>query len=109
MPGKFEVYKDKRGEFRFRLKATNGQIILASEGYKTKASCTNGIASVRKNAKKSRFEVKTKKSGKPHFVLTAPNGEVIGTSQVYASTATCNKGIQSVIKNAPGAKVEGPS
>ena len=47
---KFEVYADKRGEFRFRLKATNGQIIAVGEGYKAKASCLNGIASIRKNA-----------------------------------------------------------
>lgn len=50
MPGKFEVYTDKAGEFRFRLKASNGQAILASEGYKTKASCLNGVESVQKNA-----------------------------------------------------------
>lgn len=47
---KFEIYNDKAGEFRFRLKARNGEIILASEGYKTKAACENGIDSVRKNA-----------------------------------------------------------
>ncbi len=47
---KFEVYEDKAGEFRFRLKATNGQIIAVSEGYKAKASCMNGIESVKKNA-----------------------------------------------------------
>ena len=47
---KFEIYTDKAGEFRFRLKARNGEIILASEGYKAKASCENGIESVRKNA-----------------------------------------------------------
>lgn len=47
---KFEVYKDKAGEFRFRLKATNGQIIAVGEGYKTMESCLNGIESVRKNA-----------------------------------------------------------
>ncbi len=47
---KFEVYADKRGEFRFRLKATNGQIIATGEGYKAKASCLKGIASIRKNA-----------------------------------------------------------
>lgn len=47
---KFEVYADKAGEFRFRLKATNGQIIAVSEGYKAKASCFNGIESVKKNA-----------------------------------------------------------
>ena len=47
---KFEMYTDKAGEFRFRLKATNGQITAVSEGYKAKASCENGIASVKKNA-----------------------------------------------------------
>ncbi len=47
---KFEIYTDKAGEFRFRLKARNGEIVLASEGYKAKASCENGIESVRKNA-----------------------------------------------------------
>ncbi len=47
---KFEVYEDKGGEFRFRLKATNGQIIAVSEGYTAKASCLNGVESVKKNA-----------------------------------------------------------
>ncbi len=47
---KFEVYTDKAGEFRFRLKATNGQVIAVSEGYKAHASCMNGIESVKKNA-----------------------------------------------------------
>jgi len=47
---KFEMYEDKAGEFRFRLKATNGQIIAVSEGYTAKASCLNGIESVKKNA-----------------------------------------------------------
>jgi hypothetical protein len=47
---KFEIYADKRGEFRFRLKAANGQTIAVGEGYKAKASCKNGIASIVKNA-----------------------------------------------------------
>lgn len=47
---KFEVYEDKAGELRFRLKATNGQVIAVSEGYKAKKSCMNGIESVKKNA-----------------------------------------------------------
>lgn len=47
---KFEVYKDKAGEFRFRLKATNGQIIAVGEGYKALAGCMNGIESIKKNA-----------------------------------------------------------
>ena len=47
---KFELYNDKKGDFRYRLKATNGEIIATSEGYKAKAGCMNGIESVRKNA-----------------------------------------------------------
>ncbi len=47
---KFEIYKDKAGEFRFRLKAKNGQIIATGEGYTTKANCKNGVNSVMKNA-----------------------------------------------------------
>jgi len=47
---KFEVYTDKKGETRFRLKAKNGEVIAASEGYSTKTACLNGIESVRKNA-----------------------------------------------------------
>ena len=47
---KFELYEDNAGEFRFRLKAKNGEVIAVSEGYKSKSSCLNGIESVRKNA-----------------------------------------------------------
>lgn len=50
MAGKFEVYKDKKGEFRFRLKASNGQTIAIGEGYSSKAACLNGIKSVKSNA-----------------------------------------------------------
>ena len=51
MPGKFEFYKDKKGEYRWRLKATNGITIASSgEGYTAKAGCMKGIESVRKNA-----------------------------------------------------------
>lgn len=47
---KFEVYQDKAGEFRFRLKATNGQIIAVGEGYKQLSGCLNGVESVKTNA-----------------------------------------------------------
>ena len=53
---KFEVYMDKAGEYRFRLKATNGEIIAVSEGYKAIASCMNGIESVKKNAPDAKIE-----------------------------------------------------
>ena len=47
---KFEIYTDNAGEFRFRLKATNGQVIAVGEGYTTHAACVNGVESVKKNA-----------------------------------------------------------
>ncbi|MBQ3141257.1 MAG: YegP family protein [Clostridia bacterium] len=53
---KFEMYEDKGGEFRFRLKARNGEVIAVSEGYTTKASCANGIESVQKNAADAEIE-----------------------------------------------------
>lgn len=55
---KFEIYTDKAGEFRFRLKAKNGQIIAVGEGYKAKKSCLNGIASIKKNAPAAKIEEK---------------------------------------------------
>jgi len=103
---KFEIYTDKRGEFRFRLKASNGQAILASEGYKAKSGCTNGIESVRKNSQNdSNYERLQSKSGKPYFNLKASNGQVIGTSEMYESTSGMENGIASVKKNAPNAEI----
>lgn len=107
MAGKFELYQDKAGEYRFRLKAGNGEIILVSEGYKQKASAENGIESVRKNAPTDeRFERKDTSSGKPMFNLKATNGQVIGTSESYSSASARDNGIESVKKNAPDAKLD---
>ncbi|MCV2868316.1 YegP family protein [Defluviimonas sp. WL0002] len=106
MAGKFELYQDKAGEFRFRLKAGNGQVILASEGYKSKASAMNGIDSVRRNgATDERYERKETKAGKHMFNLKATNGQVIGTSESYESAAARENGIESVKTNAPGAEL----
>ncbi|MEM7321173.1 MAG: YegP family protein, partial [Pseudomonadota bacterium] len=88
-------------------KAGNGEIILASEGYKQKASAMNGIESVRKNsADDARFERKETSSGKPRFNLKATNGQVIGTSESYSSASARDNGIASVMKNAPDAKLD---
>lgn len=107
MPGKFEVYKDKAGEYRFRLKAANGQNICASEGYASKSSCMNGIESVRKNSQNpDRFVKKTTPSGKHRFNLTSTNGQVVATSQSYASSSGCSNGMKSVAKCAPDATVD---
>lgn len=105
--GKFVISKRSNGEFQFNLKATNGQVILTSEGYTTRQGCDNGIESVRKNAPEDkRYEHKTASNGKFYFNLKASNGQVIGTSQMYVSEDGCNNGIESVKKNALEAKIE---
>lgn len=105
--GKFEMTTRKNGEFQFNLKATNGQIILTSEGYTSKASCTNGIESVRTNSKDdNRFERLTAKNGSPYFNLKAANGQIIGSSQMYSSEAARDNGIESVKNHAPDATVD---
>ncbi len=104
--GKFEVKTDASGQFRFNLKASNGQVILSSEAYTTRAACDNGIESVRKNSQDdSKFDRNTAKDGRPYFNLKAGNGQVIGQSQMYADTSGMENGIQSVMKNAPDAAV----
>lgn len=105
--GKFEIKTDKSGQFRFNLKAGNGQVILSSESYSSKAACENGIESVKKNSQDDgKFERKTAKDGSPYFNLKASNGQVIGASEMYSSTAAMENGIASVKKNAPTASVE---
>ncbi|MBL0126276.1 MAG: YegP family protein [Flavobacteriales bacterium] len=107
MMANFEVYTDKAGQTRFRLKAGNGEIILKSEGYTTRRSALNGVASVKKNALVAmRFERKETKAGSS-FNLKATNGQVVGTSEVYNSAQARDKGIASVQANAPKAEVKG--
>ncbi len=102
---KFEIFESK-GKHYFRLKAKNGQTILRSQGYATKAACTNGVQSVQKNAQlDERFERKTGKDGRYMFNLLAANKQVIGTSQMYKSAASCRNGIQAVRRIAPYARI----
>ena len=97
MSGVFEVYKDNAGEYRFRLKASNGQNVLSSEGYSVKAGCMNGIESVKENCKvPERFETYEDKAGKHRFRLKAANGQVIGVGEAYESEASLASGIESV-------------
>ena len=104
--GKFEIKTDKSGQFRFNLKAGNGQVILSSEAYTTKAACTNGIESVKKNAPDdARYDRLEAKNGSPYFNLKASNGQVIGASEMYSSKDAMENGIASVKKNAPEAAV----
>ena len=118
--GKFAIKTTKSG-VKFNLKATNGEIIAASEVYKTLASCKNGIESVRRNSAKAnfedqtveniekakcpKFEMYTDKAGEFRFRLKATNGEIIAVSEGYKSKASCLNGIESVKKNAPDAPI----
>lgn len=105
---KFEVYQSgKKNEFRFRLKADNGQTILSSEGYNTKASCLNGIESVKKNSADPKRFTKSQTPNKMfRFAVTAANSQIIGTSQNYKSESGRNNGIESVKRNAAKAEIK---
>ncbi len=117
--GKFVMKKVPSG-IKFDLKATNGEIILSSEVYKSKASCKAGIMSVIKNSvggiddltvegaktkvKHPKFEMYTDKKGEFRFRLKATNGQIIGVSEGYKTKKSCENGIASVKKNAPDAQ-----
>ena len=105
--GKFIIKRRKNDEFQFNLKADNGQVILSSEGYTTKAACQNGIESVKKNSPNDElFDRKLSTNGKHYFNLKAGNAQIIGTSEMYESIQSMEIGISSVKKNAPVAVVE---
>ncbi|MBU2951965.1 YegP family protein [Tamlana agarivorans] len=103
----FELFQSENNEkYYFHLKAKNGQIILASQGYADKSGAKNGIESVKTNcADDSKFERKTAANGKFHFNIKAANGQIIGSSQMYAATDGMENGIESVKTNAPTAEV----
>ncbi len=103
MSSKFEIFKT--AQYYFRLKASNGEIILASEGYTGKQGCQNGIDSVKGNAPDdSRYE--RKKNGLSYtFNLKANNAEIIGRSESYTSKQGRENGISSVKQNAPNAPI----
>lgn len=119
--GKYVVKETKTG-IKFDLKASNGEVILTSEVYTTKAACLNGIESVTKNAvianiedqtvegyetqTNPKFEVYTDKAGETRFRLKAKNGQIIGVSEGYVKKASCLNGIESVKKNAESETVE---
>jgi len=103
---KFEITKRKSGEFQYNLKAGNGEIILTSEGYKTKDGCKNGIESVKRNSQvDARYHKQASKDGKLYFNLKSSNGQVVGVSETYESESGRTNGIASVKKNAPIADV----
>jgi hypothetical protein len=107
MAAKFQLKISKNGKYFFSLVATNGQNILASEMYESRAAAVNGIKSVQKNAARDGgIQLLSSEKGQPYFVVVATNKEVVGKSQMYASSATRSRGVASVKKNAPTAATE---
>ncbi len=104
---KYQLFKGGNTEFYFRLNAVNGQIILASEGYTTKAACLNGIESVKINAPyDERYDRREANNGQYYFVLQAANHQVIGMSEMYTTAAARENGIKAVMRDAPIGPVE---
>jgi hypothetical protein len=104
MASRFELKKSKNDKFVFNLLADNGQVVLTSELYESKASALNGIESVKKNAPDDgRYARLSAKDGSPYFTLKAGNGQVIGLSHMFSGEKARDDGIASVKANAPGA------
>jgi len=104
---KFQVYKGSDEQFYFRLRAGNGEVILASEGYTSEAGCQNGIESIKENAiNDERYQRKVSGDDQLYFILTASNGEPIGNSEMYSSEGACEGGIDAVKREAPAAPIE---
>lgn len=105
--GTYEITRNRNGLFKWSLKAGNGEVVLASQMYKSKASAQKGIASTMLNsAHPDRFERKTARNNKPFFVLKALNGQQVGKSQLYESERARDNGIRSVAKNGPNSTIK---
>lgn len=110
MAGKYQLYKDKAGKYRFRLVAENGRTVATGEAYERRASCLNGIESLKRNSGSSiedttidsakipfpKYQILVDKVGEFRFNLSASNGEVIASSEGYSSKDGCLNGINSV-------------
>lgn len=105
----WSLYSKNRanGQFYFRLRAINGEVILASECYTQKAGCENRIMAVKENAPlDSRYDRRTASDGQYCFVLQVANGQIMGMSEMYTTSAARDNGIQAVMWDSPEAPVE---
>ncbi len=117
------VIRQAASGVKFDLLATNGQVVLSSEVYTSRAAAVKGIASIRLNAPTAnvenqteegwtvqshpKFEMYQDKAGQFRFRLKARNGKIVGTSEGYTNRAGCLNGIESVKANAAEAETEG--
>jgi uncharacterized protein len=104
---KFTIFRGSNLNYYFNFKASNGEIILQSEGYSTWTSCRDGISSVKANAQYDfRYQRLVSVNGMYYFTLRAANNQVIGVSQMYASSQGMENGIRVVKTEAPSAPIE---
>lgn len=105
--GKYHLALAKDGQYYFNLRAGNGERILQSEMYTTKAAALNGIKSCQENSPEDgQYKKLTSKSDQPYFVLRAKNNQVIGQSQMYSSESSRDNGIESCKSNGPTTDIE---
>lgn len=100
---RYEIFKDSKGEFRFRLKSKNYEIILtASEGYSSKAGCENAIGICQRNSPYDvDYDRRKTRNGSHYFVLRSDNKQDIGRSEDYSSEWAMNEGIKDVKRDGP--------
>ncbi len=104
MGASFEITRNDKGEYYFKLTNADGKTLLRSEGYTAKASAKNGVESVRKNAGVAgKLEVKEAKDGRPYLNLRAANGQVVATSPMFADQAACEAAVAAITTGAAGA------
>lgn len=102
----FELTKNEKGEFHFRLVGSQGKTLLRSEGYTAKASAKKGIESVRANAQvEGRLVVLEASDGRPYVNLKAANGQVVATSPMFPDAAACEAGARAIRAEAGRAQV----
>ena len=110
MSGRFQLQKSSDGQFRFRLLAGNGQLLLTGGPYPAYAAALNGIDAVRRNAlREGAFSLTESAAGEHFCVLRAADGQLIGQSQPYASLYSAEQGCDAVRRNAPGAALQDES
>ena len=104
---KFQIFIGKDGQCYFRLVASNGEIILGSEGYVDSTDCLTGIHIVKINSIDSnRYKKMKGVNGDFYFLLQSKNGEAVGKSQMYGTSQARDMGISAVMNAAPEAKIE---
>jgi hypothetical protein len=96
--GRFEVFRGLDGKSYFHLRAKNGEIVLQSQGYSSRARATAGVKSVQTNGVlASRYTVLPAVDGRFYFLVKAANGQTIARSQLYATKSNADRGVETVM------------